>query len=118
MNEGIHILIMACIVHYEGYVDKNECAKPLDKKGYERLLLAATYRSKLGGGNCHEVQSSQIPKEYIEGLVRHTKCYKKFTSVLSSASVSSSENKNVPSVSRVRRSGDTGRTILPKHCIM
>ena len=81
MNEGIHILIMACIVHYEGYVDKNECAKLLDKKGYERLLLAATYRSKLGGINCHEVQSSQIPKEYIEGLVRHTNCYKKFTIV-------------------------------------
>ena len=97
---------MACTVHYENYVDENEQLLPLCTDGYERLVLATACRNELGGGNIHEVQSSQIPKQYAENIVFHRKCYKKFTSAISTA------NKNVPSTSeastRTRRSGDQG----------
>ena len=112
-----HLLlhIMACTVHYDNYVDHNEKLNPLSKEKYERLLVAVDSRLELGGANLHEVQSSQIPKQFIENLVVHDKCYKKFTGAISVA------KKNVPSTSesstRPHRSGDLGNTLLPLHCM-
>ena len=73
---------MACTIHYENYVDDNEQLLQLEKDGYERLVLAAACRLELGGGNLHELQGSQIPQQYVENLLYHSKCYKKFTSAI------------------------------------
>ena len=62
------VYVMACTVHYDNYVDNNEELNPLSKEKHERLLLAVASRLELGGGNLHEVQSSQIPKQYVENL--------------------------------------------------
>ena len=77
--------IMACTVHYDDYVDPNDQLILLEKDGYERLVLAETCRRELGGGNVHALQSSQIPKQFVENILYHSKCYKKFTSAISVA---------------------------------
>ena len=56
---------MACTVHYDDYVAENEQLSPLNNHVYERLVLAADCRRNLGGGNLHEVQSSQISNEFV-----------------------------------------------------
>ena len=60
---------MAWTVHYGNYVDNNEELNPLSREKYEGLLLAESSRLELGGGILHEVQSSQIRKQYVENLV-------------------------------------------------
>lgn len=107
---------MACIVHYENYVLETEKLLPLTKDGHERLLLAAASRLELGGGNIHEVQSSQIPKMYIENLLYHSKCYKKFTSAISVAKKSSTSSSS-KDPTRSRRSGEQGSHLLPPCCM-
>ena len=87
----------------------------MTKEKYDRLLLAVASPLELGGGNLHEVQSSQIPKQYVGNLVVHDRCYKKFMGAISVAS------KNVPSTSKVseREHGieDLQNTLFPPHCM-
>ena len=93
-SSHLFLYIMACTVHYDNYIDNNEELNPLTKEKYDRLLLAVASPLELGGGNLHEVQSSQIPKQYVGNLVVHDKCYKNFIGAISDAS------KNVPSTSK------------------
>ena len=55
---------MACVVHYENHTVKNEQSLSLGKNEYHRLMEAVACRFDLGGGNIHELQSSQIPNKY------------------------------------------------------
>ena len=109
------IIIMACTVHYDDYVDPNDQLLHLEKDGYERLVFAAACRRELGGGSIHELQSSQIPKQLAENILYHSKCYKKFTSAIGIANRSGSST--VQTSTRVRRSGDLGSTLRPPYCM-
>ena len=114
-SSHLFLYIMACTVHYDNYIDNNEELNPLTKEKYDRLLLAVASPLELGGGNLHEVQSSQIPKQYVGNLVVHDKCYKNFTGAISVAS------KNVPSTSKASERehgiGDLRNTLFPPHCM-
>ena len=65
-SSHLFLYIMACRVHYDNDIANNEKLNPLSKEKYDRLLLAVASRLELGGGNLHEVQSSQIPRQYVE----------------------------------------------------
>ena len=105
-----------CIVHYEGYSDKEDKLFSLNNKQYVRLAKAKECRLELGGENLHVLQSNKIPETFKENYFYHAKCYKKYTQAISRvANISDSSS---PGPSRIQRTGDLGKILFPKYCMI
>ena len=108
---------MLCIVHYQGYCDEYDSLLSVTNDIHARLITAKGCRMQLGGGHMHEVQCSRIPELFTDGLLYHTKCYKKFTGAISIANKNQEDKSHNNQCIRTRRTGEMGTIILPKYCM-
>ena len=109
-----------CVIHYNGYTEDDEKLLYLNQENYDRLLLAKQSRSELGGDNTHAEQGNSIPQSYDDNLFYHRKCYQKYTKAISVLKTKKgvTDTPCQPSSSRVKRTGDLGKTLFPDYCMI
>ena len=72
---------------------------------------------KLGGDNVQPDQSNGIPPTFQTGLFYHQNCYKKYTKA-TSVLKRKNENESTTATSTVRRTGELGKILFPKYCML
>ena len=110
----------ACRIHYEIYDNEDDKLLKLTEDNLDRLKDAKKCRFELGGNNIkfirYIVTLCNMHKE--SEFLYHQKCYKKFTMAISVCKKKSQVQATEPSRSRVKRTGNLGKTLFPKYCMV